>query len=114
VVTESVDLAVAARFALVDFDGRSDARSLRTIVASAAPRQIAVVGAAAGDAAAAAAGWREDLARFRSRVVAPGACGAAPPLGVRLGLRSSRGRPAAAGRAAACATACSVCARLGA
>jgi hypothetical protein len=84
VVTEAIDLAIAARPALVDFEGRSDGRGLRTIVAQLAPRQLAVVGAAREAVGEMAAGWREDLAPFRSRVVTPGAR--------ECGRRGDRGR----------------------
>jgi len=76
VVTETLSLTVAARPALIDFEGRSDGRSLRTIVAQVAPRQLVVVGAGAAATAEMADWWREDLARYRSRVLTPG-CGEA-------------------------------------
>ncbi|KAI8462590.1 MAG: beta-lactamase-like protein [Monoraphidium minutum] len=72
VVTEAVSLAVAARAALVDFEGRSDGRSLRTVVAQLAPRQLVVVGAGPAAVGEMAAGWREDLAPYHSRILAPG------------------------------------------
>lgn len=72
VVTEVVTLTAALRSVLVEFEGRSDGRSLRTIVGQLAPRQLAVVGAGAGAAADMAAGWQLDLGRYDSTVYAPG------------------------------------------
>jgi cleavage and polyadenylation specificity factor subunit 2 len=106
VLEEEVTLDIAARCALVDYEGRSDGRSLRTIVGQLAPRQLAVVGARRAAAEEMAGAWRGDLARFGSRVVAPGgaAAAAAPrgPRGAREGLgarRCCQGSPLPARRA---------------
>ena len=74
VVEEEITLVIAVRTVVVDYEGRSDGRSMRTIVSQLAPRQLAVVGAGAAAVDEMAGGWREDRARCGARVATPGGC----------------------------------------